>query len=56
MNLVSSIIPPNWLWGLWLLVALLGVMIGRRAGWRMLADSANLNVFWPPLYACWACG
>lgn len=45
MNLVSSNIPPHWLWGLWLLVAVLGVLIGRRAGWRMLADSANLNVF-----------
>lgn len=45
MNLVSSIIPPLWLWGLWLLVALLTVVIFRRTHWRMLADSANLNIF-----------
>ncbi len=45
MNLVASNIPSNWLWGLWLLAALLGLLIFRRAGWRMLGDSTNLNIF-----------
>jgi uncharacterized membrane protein len=45
MNLVAANIPPHWLWGLWLLAAVLGLLIARRAGWRMLSDSANLNIF-----------
>lgn len=45
MNLVTANIPPHWLWSLWLLVALLGLLIVRRAGWRMLGDAANLNIF-----------
>jgi uncharacterized membrane protein len=45
MNLVAANIPPHWLWGLWLLVAALGLLIARRAGWRMLLDQANLNIF-----------
>lgn len=45
MNLVVSNIPPHWLWALWLIAAVLALLILRRAGWRMLADSTNLNVF-----------
>ncbi len=45
MNLVSANIPAAWLWALWALAVLLGAAIVRRAGWRMLADKANLNVF-----------
>ena len=45
MNLVAANIPPHWLWGLWLLAAALGLLIARRAGWRMLLDQANLNIF-----------
>jgi uncharacterized membrane protein len=45
MNLVSANIPAAWLWVLWPLAALLGALIARRAGWAMLKDAANLNVF-----------
>jgi uncharacterized membrane protein len=45
MNLVTANIPPHWLWSLWLLAATLGLLIARRAGWRMLRDPANLNIF-----------
>jgi uncharacterized membrane protein len=45
MNLVSANIPAAWLWVLWSLSVLLGVLIARRAGWSMLKDAANLNVF-----------
>lgn len=45
MNLVSANIPAAWLWFLWALAALLGGLVLRRAGWRMLGDKANLNVF-----------
>jgi uncharacterized membrane protein len=45
MNLVSANIPVAWLWGLWSLAAFLGILIARRAGWNMLRDGANLNVF-----------
>ena len=45
MNLVSANIPVAWLWTLWTLAALLGILIARQAGWRMLKDTANLNVF-----------
>lgn len=45
MNLVSANIPAAWLWILWSLSVLLGVLIARRAGWTMLKDAANLNVF-----------
>jgi len=45
MNLVSANIPAAWLWILWSLSVLLGVLIARRAGWSMLKDAANLNVF-----------
>lgn len=45
MNLVSANIPAAWLSVLWTLAALLGILIARRAGWRMLKDTANLNVF-----------
>lgn len=45
MNLVVSNIPPHWLWALWLIAAALALLILRRAGWRMLADSTNLNIF-----------
>lgn len=45
MNLVVSNIPPHWLWALWLFAVALALMIFRRAGWRMLADSTNLNIF-----------
>jgi len=45
MNLIADNFPPHWLWGLWLLVALLGLLIARRARWRMLGDATNLNIF-----------
>lgn len=45
MNLVVSNIPPHWLWALWLIATVLALLILRRAGWRMLADSTNLNIF-----------
>ncbi len=45
MNLVVSNIPPHWLWALWALAAALLLLIVRRAGWNMLADSTNLNIF-----------
>jgi uncharacterized membrane protein len=45
MNLVSANIPAAWLWILWALAALLAGLILRRAGWSMLRDAANLNVF-----------
>lgn len=45
MNLVSANIPAPWLWPLWLLAAALGLLLARRARWRMLSDSANLNIF-----------
>jgi uncharacterized membrane protein len=45
MNLVASNFPSHWLWGLWLLAALLGALIMRKASWRMLSDSTNLNIF-----------
>jgi uncharacterized membrane protein len=45
MNLVAANIPSHWLWALWLLATVLGLLIARRAGWRMLGDSANLNIF-----------
>jgi uncharacterized membrane protein len=45
MNLVAGIIPLHWLWAIWLLAGLLGLLIARRASWRMLGDSANLNIF-----------
>jgi uncharacterized membrane protein len=49
MNILSANIPQYWHWGLWLIAASLGWLILRRANWRMLADSANLNIF---LAAC----
>ncbi len=45
MNLVAANIPPHWLWSLWLLVAVAAWLIVRHAGWRMLSDQANLNIF-----------
>jgi len=45
MNLVADNIPMHWLWAIWLLAASLGLLIARRARWRMLADSTNLNIF-----------
>jgi uncharacterized membrane protein len=45
MNLVAGNIPIHWLWAIWLLSGLLGLLIARRARWRMLGDSANLNIF-----------
>jgi uncharacterized membrane protein len=45
MNLVAGNIPIHWLWTIWLLAALLGLQIARRARWRMLSDGANLNIF-----------
>lgn len=45
MNLVSANIPAAWLWILWGLAVAVGVLVVRRAGWRMLLNPANLNVF-----------
>lgn len=44
MNLVSSAIPAGWSAAFWLLLVALLAMLWRRASWRMLASSANLNV------------
>lgn len=45
MNLVSSHIPAGWSVALWLLVAVLFLLMYRRAAWPMLKTPANLNVF-----------
>ena len=45
MNLVSTTIPAAWLWALWSMAGLIAALIARKAGWRMLRDAANLNVF-----------
>jgi uncharacterized membrane protein len=45
MNLVSSHIPTAWSVGLWLAVAMLFLLMVRRAAWSMLKSPANLNVF-----------
>jgi uncharacterized membrane protein len=45
MNLVSANIPAAWVWALWILALVLGALLVRKARWRMLRDSANLNVF-----------
>jgi uncharacterized membrane protein len=44
MNLVASNFPSHWLWGLWFLASALGLLIARRARWRMLRDVSNLNI------------
>ena len=45
MNLVSANIPAAWVGILWVLALALGALVLRGANWRMLRDSANLNVF-----------
>lgn len=45
MNMISSNIPAQWLWLLWLSGALIGGLVAWRARWRMLADQRNLNIF-----------
>lgn len=45
MNLVSSGIPPGWTAAFWLMLFVLAVLLWRKANWKMLATSANLNVF-----------
>ncbi len=45
MNLVSANIPATWIGALWILALGLGALVLRRTNWRMLRDSANLNVF-----------
>ena len=45
MNLVSSSIPGGWAVFFWLAVAVLFVVMWRKASWRMLKTPANLNVF-----------
>lgn len=45
MNLVSSGIPAEWSVALWLLLAVLAVLMWRKAAWGMLKSSANLNIF-----------
>lgn len=45
MNLVSSSIPAGWSIAFWLVLAVLFVLMWRRASWRMLTVPANLNVF-----------
>ena len=45
MNLVSANIPAAWVGVLWVLALALAALVLRGANWRMLRDSANLNVF-----------
>lgn len=45
MNMISSNIPAQWLWLLWLSGALIAGLVVWRARWRMLADQRNLNIF-----------
>jgi len=45
MNLVSANIPAAWIGILWVLALALAALVLRGANWRMLRDSANLNVF-----------
>lgn len=45
MNLVSANIPAAWVGILWVLALALAALVLRGANWRMLRDSANLNVF-----------
>lgn len=44
MNLVSAHIPPSWSAVLWLALAVLFLLMWRKAAWRMLKSPANLNV------------
>lgn len=44
MNLVSSHIPPGWAAAFWLLLAVVFVLMWRRAAWRVLKTPGNLNV------------
>jgi uncharacterized membrane protein len=45
MNIVSHLIPAEWIWVLWGVLTLGGLLLARRCAWRMLADRDNLNVF-----------
>ncbi|MFA5082196.1 MAG: energy-coupling factor ABC transporter permease, partial [Hydrogenophilaceae bacterium] len=45
MNLVSAHIPAGWSVALWLTLAVLFVLMARKASWKMLKSSANLNIF-----------
>jgi len=45
MDLVSANIPAAWSTVLWLLLALLAVLMWRKAAWTMLKSPANLNIF-----------
>jgi uncharacterized membrane protein len=45
MNLVSSHIPAEWQLALWLMLAVLAVLMWRKANWAMLKSPANLNIF-----------
>lgn len=45
MNLVSSHIPAEWLAALWLMLAILAILMWRKANWSMLTSTANVNVF-----------
>jgi len=45
MNLVSSSIPAGWSIAFWLMLVILLALMWRRTNWRMLASSANLNIF-----------
>lgn len=45
MDLVSANIPAAWSTVLWLLMALLAVLMWRKAAWTMLKSPANLNIF-----------
>lgn len=44
MNLVSSHIPAEWLAALWLMLAVLAILMWRKANWSMLKSPANLNI------------
>ncbi len=45
MDLISANLPHSLLWGVWVPALLLGLLVALRAGWGMLRDAGNLNIF-----------
>lgn len=45
MNITAGLLPPPWLWGLWLLWALTLLPLGSREAWRPLRDPARFNLW-----------
>lgn len=44
MNITAGLLPPPWLWGLWLLWALTLLPLCSREAWRPLRDPSRLNL------------